>query len=77
MNILITDVVGKRIEFCREQRNISRQELADLMGVTRQTVYRWEQGERLPDILAFLKITRILGVGIEDILSIPSPASSS
>lgn len=63
-------VIGKRIEMCREQRGISRQELADYMKVTRQTVYRWEQGERIPDVLTFIKLTRLLGIDLEDILKI-------
>lgn len=63
-----SNVIGKRLEILREQRNMSRQELADLMEVTRQTVFRWEQGERVPDVLTFIKLARILGVQIQDLL---------
>lgn len=62
------DAIGKKIEMYRKLRGISRQEMADLMAVTRQTVYRWEQGERLPDILTFLSLARILGIEINDML---------
>ena len=62
------DAIGKKIEMYRELRGISRQELADLMGVTRQTVFRWEHGERLPDVLTFLSLSRILGVEINEML---------
>ena len=55
-----SSIIGERMKMCREQRNISRQELADLMQVSRQTVFRWEQGERLPDIMTLLTLTRIL-----------------
>lgn len=65
------DVLGKRLEMFREQRGLSRQDLADLMGVTRQTVFRWEHGERIPDVLTFVRLTRILGVEINDILDLP------
>ena len=68
-------VIGKRIGVCREQRNISRQELADLMQVRRETVFRWEQGERMPDILTFMKLARVLGVGVEDLLGVQNPAA--
>ena len=61
-------VIGKRLELYREQRGLSRQDVADLMDVSRQTVYRWEQGERVPDVLTFVKLARILGVNIEDIV---------
>lgn len=63
-------MIGKRIEMYREKRNLSRQELADLMKVSRQTVFRWEQGERMPDILTFLQLARILGVRMEELLGI-------
>lgn len=63
------DVIGSRIRRCREQRGISRQEMADFMKVTRQTIYRWESGERIPDTLTIIKLTRLLGVGIEELLS--------
>ena len=61
-------VIGKRLETIREQRNMSRQDIADYMGVTRQTVFRWEQGERMPDVLTFIKLARLLGVEISDLL---------
>ena len=68
------DVLGKKIELYREQRGISRQELADLMGVTRQTVFRWEHGDRLPDILTFMQLSRLLGVEINDMLGLKGEA---
>lgn len=61
-------IIGERIKICREQRNISRQELADLMQVSRQTVFRWEQGDRLPDIMTLLTLARILGTTVTDLL---------
>lgn len=63
-------VLGMRLKACREQRGISRQALADRMGVSRQTVFRWEQGERVPDVLTFIKLARVLGVHVEDIVGV-------
>ena len=61
-------LIGQKLKALREQRNISRQELADLMDVTRQTVHRWEQGERVPDVVTFFKLLRLLGASTEDII---------
>lgn len=69
-----SDVLGKRIEMFREMRGISRLELADIMNVTRQTVFRWEHGERIPDVLTFVSLARVLGVEIGDILGINGEA---
>jgi len=67
-------VIGKRIEMYRNQRGLSGQELADLMHVSRQTVFRWEHGDRMPDVLTFLKLARMLGVRMEDLLGAQDPA---
>ena len=63
-----SNLIGKKLEMYREQRGLSRQEAADLVGVTRQTIFRWEHGERLPDILTFLRIARIIGIELSDML---------
>ena len=70
-------MIGKRIEMYRNQRGLSGQELADLMNVSRQTVYRWEQGDRMPDVLTFLKLARVLGVRMEDLLGAQNPAGEA
>ena len=61
-------VIGKRIEKLREERGMSRQELAKEMGVAGQTVYRWESGERIPDIATYMRILKLLGADSSNIL---------
>ena len=63
-------VIGGKFSLLREQRGLSRQELADLMNVTRQTIYRWEHGERIPDVLTFIRLVRLLGVDISSIFDL-------
>ena len=62
--------IGKQIEVFRKKRGLSGQELADLMKVSRQTIFRWEKGVRIPDVLMFMKLARILGVRVEDLLGL-------
>lgn len=69
-----SDVLGKKIEMYRELRGISRQELADLMNVTRQTVFRWEHGDRIPDVLTFMQLARLLGVEFNEMLGLDGEA---
>ena len=33
------------------------------------TVYRWENGDRLPDIVTLMKIARILGIKYDKFMS--------
>ena len=44
------EIFGKRIRALRQEKNLSQQQLADLMFVTRKTVSNWENGNRMPDI---------------------------
>ena len=61
--------LGKRLEEIRERREISRKELAEKMEVSVQTVYRWESGDRIPDVVTFMKLAKVLGVTLDDLTS--------
>lgn len=63
-----TSAIGLNIFRCREKSGISRKELAANMGVALQTVYRWENGDRLPDIITFMRLAKALGVSIETLM---------
>ena len=58
-------VIGKKIQKWREERGMSRQELANALKVDLRTVYRWECAERSPDIPTYMKILQILGKSSE------------
>lgn len=62
-------VIGKKIEKYRKKRDLTRNELAELIGVTMPTIYRWENGDRLPDIVTLMKIARVLGVKYDKFMS--------
>lgn len=40
----MSKIMGQRIKEKREAMNLSVEELADKIGVSRQTVYKWEKG---------------------------------
>ena len=40
----MSKIMGQRIHDKREEYGLSREELADWLGVSRQTVYKWEKG---------------------------------
>lgn len=46
---------------------MSQQALADAIGVTRQTVIAIEQGKYSPSLEAAFRISRVFGVGLEDV----------
>lgn len=61
------DRVANRVEDFRTQSGLSRQELADQVGVHYQTIGYIERGEYAPSLVLALKIASVLGASIEEI----------
>lgn len=53
----------------REQRGISRDELARKLGVASSTIYRWEQGLAGPRLRYIRPIADALGIETRDVLA--------
>ena len=60
-------VIGAHIKKYREDLHMSRNDFAKEMNVSIQTVYRWESGERIPDVVTLLEIARTLRVSMDQI----------
>ena len=52
----------------RKIHDMSQEELADAIGVSRQTLSKYETGESLPDIEKCMLIADVFGVTIDDLL---------
>lgn len=52
----------------RKQNNITQEQLADKMGVSRQAVSKWEQGISIPDMDKMIQLCNILNCTLEDLL---------
>ena len=53
----------------RKLHHISQEELADKIGVTRQTLSKYETGESLPDIERSKAIADVFGVSLDDLVN--------
>ena len=56
-----------RLEALRKARGIQQEELAEALGVSRQTIGSLENGRYNPSILLAFKIARYFGMSIEEI----------
>ena len=61
------DAMKNRIEEIRNQKGIRQEELARLMGVSRQTISSLENGRYNPSILLAHKISKYFGMTIEEV----------
>ena len=51
----------------REAKNITQQELADILNVTDRAISNWEHGRRLPDYSLLAKLCDILSISLEEV----------
>ena len=61
--------IGAFLKELRKERNITQEQLADEMRVSRRTVSRWETGSNMPDLDILIDISEYYGVDLKDILN--------
>lgn len=59
--------MDNQLENLRLKKNMTQQELADLVGVSRQTIISLERGRYNPSILLAYRLARLFELSIEDV----------
>ena len=54
----------------REKHNLTQEELAERVLVTRQAVSRWETGVTSPDISALPMLADLFGITVDELLGV-------
>lgn len=54
----------------RKQRGWSQEELGDQIGVTRQTVSKWEMGQSTPELEKLVELSRLFGMSIDRLVGL-------
>jgi len=63
---------GKNLTIFRKRKNLSQEELAFIVGVSRQTIYTWEADIAGPNVVMLKKIANALDVSIDELVKGPS-----
>jgi len=58
-----------RIRECRQKLGITQEELADLVGVRRETIVHLEKGKYNPSLKLGFDLAKILQMPVEDLFS--------
>jgi DNA-binding XRE family transcriptional regulator len=69
MMVAMSDTIYNRIAVLRAERNVSRRQLAEALGVHYQTVGYLERGEYSPSLYLALRISEFFEVPVEVVFS--------
>ncbi|MCL2621037.1 MAG: helix-turn-helix domain-containing protein [Defluviitaleaceae bacterium] len=60
--------LSEKIQALRKQKGLSQEQLAEMLGVSRQSISKWELDDSTPDIATLVKISEIFGVSTDYLL---------
>ena len=60
--------IGKFISELRKERNMTQQDLGDLLAINGKSVSKWERGINCPDISILKEIAKIFDISVEELL---------
>lgn len=60
--------LGNKILELRKKNNLSQEQLAEKLDVTRQTISKWELGETSPDIKQARELSKIFKISLDELV---------
>ena len=61
--------IGERLLKLRKDKNISQEELANVLDVSRQTISKWETGESMPDFNKIVPLCEYFEISSDELLT--------
>ena len=68
---------ANRLAALRKEHNLSQEELASRLGVSRQAVSKWECGESSPDTDNLIALSKEYGISLDELVTGKKPEPSS
>ena len=59
--------IGQKIKAKRRERELTQEELANILGVTKAAVSKWENGESYPDITMLPQIAQLFRITMDEL----------
>ena len=58
----------ENLQFLRAQNSVTQEQLAEQLGVSRQSVSKWESGNSFPEMETLLRICDLYSVNLDALL---------
>ena len=60
--------LGEKLSKLRKEYNYTQEQLADILGVTRQSISKWETDGSIPDLDRLIRLSEIFGVTLDELV---------
>ncbi|WP_208560797.1 helix-turn-helix domain-containing protein [Marinilactibacillus kalidii] len=60
--------VGQRIKERRNELGMTQDQVAEYLGITRQTISNWENGKSYPDIERIIRLSELYTLSLDELL---------
>ena len=61
--------LGNNLYQARKKKGLSQEDTAEKLGVSRQTISKWETDETLPDIRQAKQLSMLYGLSLDELIS--------
>ena len=75
--IFMTLYIGENLKKQRKLKNLTQEQLADILGVSFQAISKWERGEGYPDIELLPTIAEYFGITTDELMGMKEIRDSS
>ena len=65
--------LGEKLQQLRKKSGLSQEQLADRLGVTRQSVSKWESGAAAPELGKLIALSDIFSVSVDYLVCVDAP----
>ncbi len=59
-------IISEKLKTYRNENKVTQQQIADLIGVTSQSISKWEREESYPDIAVLPLLAQTIGCKVDD-----------
>ncbi|WP_223245826.1 helix-turn-helix domain-containing protein [Trueperella pyogenes] len=66
----LNQIFARHLKAARKKRDITQEHLADLLGVSRQAVSKWENGDGYPEVEKLILLSRELRISLDSLFAL-------
>ena len=66
----MNSMISQNLKYLRDKHKLTQEQFAEKLGVSRQTIAKWENGESLPDIEHCVEISMMYSISLDALATV-------